>query len=62
MTARKLKTAFHKPDRASHFKTDRSSGNQNRGAFEAARAEIGKGLVGLLEGVARSLGDDTDVG
>jgi hypothetical protein len=44
------------------FKTNRSSGNQNRGAFEAVRAEIGKGLVGMLERIAGGLGDNTDLG
>ena len=31
------------------------------GAFESAGAEIGKGLVGLVERIGRGLGDDADL-
>jgi hypothetical protein len=44
------------------FWTDRSSGNQNRRAFETASSQIGQGLVGILERIAFGLGDDADLG
>ena len=37
------------------------SGHENGGAFKPAGAEIGEGLVGLAEWVARDLGDDADL-
>jgi hypothetical protein len=55
-------SSYGASDKRFGFKTNRSSGNQNRGAFEAARAEIGKGLVGMLERIAGGLGDNTDLG
>jgi L,D-transpeptidase YcbB len=37
------------------------SGRENRSAFEPAGAQIGEGLVGLVERIARSFGDDADL-
>jgi hypothetical protein len=41
--------------------TGSPSGNENRGTFEAAGAEIGQSLVGLPERIARGSGNDTDL-
>ena len=40
---------------------DCCSGHENGGAFKPAGAEIGEGLVGLAQLVARGLGDDADL-
>ena len=37
------------------------SGHENRGAFEPTGAEIGEGLVGLIERIACGLGNDADL-
>jgi hypothetical protein len=36
-------------------------GHENRGAFEPTGAEIGEGLVGLIERIACGLGNDADL-
>jgi hypothetical protein len=40
---------------------DWHSRNENCGAVETAGAEIGEGLVGLVEWIARGLGDDANL-